>query len=80
MECKFYFKTLNDIGDETADIVPVSDDDEDVILDEDDHVKSKFSLEAQRGVTGVLNSHPESRDLHVTQVNNNNNNNTYYIH
>ena len=65
--------TLNVIEDQKAeklvvpDIVPVSDE-EDVILDEDSHVKSKFSLEGQRGVTGVLNSHPESRDLHVTQV------------
>ena len=49
------------------DTVPVSDE-EDVIIDEDNHVKSKLSLEGQRGVTGVLNSHPESRDLHVTQV------------
>ncbi|KAI6658425.1 ATP-binding cassette sub-family F member 2 [Oopsacas minuta] len=58
-------------------LVPVSDPKDELVAnsdeeltgsDEGNEVKSKLSLETQRGVTGVLNSHPESRDLHVTQV------------
>ncbi|KAI6658596.1 hypothetical protein LOD99_15396 [Oopsacas minuta] len=55
------------VSDPKDELVPNSDE-ELTESDEGNEVKSKLSLEAQRGVTGVLNSHPESRDLHVTQV------------
>ena len=60
-------------------LVPVSDVDDVSDETEDTKVKSKISIFSQRAVTGVLDSHSESRDLHVSQVNNNNNNNNTYL-
>ena len=50
-------------------LVPVPcDDDVHISDDEEKVVKSKVPLESERGVSGVLTSHPESRDLHLEQV------------